>query len=563
MKFCPECGEKLVSDKMKFCSECGANLLSYIRPENGKEKDVKPDAQNLSVTADEANDVSQNSAEEKNESIPIQKSKNQNETEQPETEDTEDTEETEEECAQENTVEDAPAENSFAIDGDQAENEEKIEEKIEEKFEEKIEEPIESSREIQESDAADESDGSEGKIGCYTVEVEYSKEDFVRALWINMAREEVPRDVFNCNYGEVEVVDEEIYERSLEVNVDYSASLGYYRQEPYIDYETYYEKEPYITTEDYYDYNTHSKATRQVTKYKDVARQRQVTKYKTVIDWSAFSGNGSVDLFSTVSNTGRKLNVPRFLESICAVSEEKRKKYDFAVNGVLTESARKEATKENRSDIYDFVIRSLPGDESKDISYNVKDVLDSTEAIFKVKEYFATLSYEGGKYTNYAFPFGNMSVGGDVISNDESSENVTKRMTREVEEKNEKDKNRIDKLVFERTMWYWIATVSLLVISTVLSCFLRYLAPLIVTFCLAIAAYVMTNIKFKSNEKQVSEEIEQYIQKRNKKLQEDIKNYSSNYKKIMFEELSKKLSALGLKPITEDELFGGEEKDES
>ena len=112
MKFCPECGEKLISDKMKFCSECGANLLSYIRPENGKEKDVKPDAQNLSVTADEANGVSQNSAEEKNESIPIQKSKNQNATEQPETEDTEDTEETEEteeECTQENTVEDAPA----------------------------------------------------------------------------------------------------------------------------------------------------------------------------------------------------------------------------------------------------------------------------------------------------------------------------------------------------------------------------------------------------------------------------------------------------------------------
>lgn len=91
---------------------------------------------------------------------------------------------------------------------------------------------------------------------------EHSESDFLRKVWISLAKENAPSELFSEDFGEVQKTEHEVFFESVSVEVDYQASIGYDREEPYIAYETYYEDEPYLTTESYYDSNTKSQSTR-------------------------------------------------------------------------------------------------------------------------------------------------------------------------------------------------------------------------------------------------------------------------------------------------------------
>ncbi|MBO5892409.1 MAG: hypothetical protein J6Q30_06820 [Oscillospiraceae bacterium] len=102
----------------------------------------------------------------------------------------------------------------------------------------------------------------------FTVKKEIEKEAFLRQLLINLGNNaETPVDVVNAEIGEVQESIREVILCTAQVSGTCTASVGYDRQEPYMDYETYKEKvgDKYIT------------------------RQRPVTKYRTVTDWQLFN----------------------------------------------------------------------------------------------------------------------------------------------------------------------------------------------------------------------------------------------------------------------------------
>lgn len=516
MKFCPKCGAKLVIDESNFCYECGTSLKDIFHYENKEIGDLKIN-NNIETKVSENNNL-KNASCETNDGVQYDSKGS--------------------EALGENF--DTLEESKCSEDTSDAST-------------------VEASEQVNEVESADNESLNyvdSDKLACYEIATSHTKEAFLREAWIQMARDNIPEDVFNTDFSDVVIDDEEVYESALEVELEYSASVGYDREEPYIAYEDYYEKEPYLTTETYYDYNLKEKATRQVTKYKDVKKQRQVTKYKTVTDWSAYSAKGTTSSYVVVSNTKREIDEHLYLKTMVSVVEDASK---ASFSGVVTAAAETEANEAHRYNFREYVEKSLPGNHSKDIRSHVNDIISSSEAIFKFKKYSTTLNYKGHSYTKYAFPFGNMPIGGDVIENDVSPEKIKLQKGDEVSKQNKSDKEKKDYVVFERTKWLSITTMALILISILISCFLRYPVIVAISFALAIGSYIANSIMYKRNEKSVFEEIEQRILERNEKFKSDMENYDSNYRKRMYEALNKKMVTLGLETVSEDE-FAGEEK---
>lgn len=68
----------------------------------------------------------------------------------------------------------------------------------------------------------------------YTVNKEHSKEQFIRAAMIKLASNpETPVDVVKADFGEVKESVKEVILCAGHVEADYTASIGYDRQEQY------------------------------------------------------------------------------------------------------------------------------------------------------------------------------------------------------------------------------------------------------------------------------------------------------------------------------------------
>ena len=111
----------------------------------------------------------------------------------------------------------------------------------------------------------------------YAVEKEHSKEEFLRTLLIKLAsHRDAPNDICNATFGEVKESVKEVILCDAHVESDYSASVGYDRQEEYWDKET---------------------------KYKDGRSYTvDVKKTRTVTDWKPHSGHMSGDAVCAAFN---------------------------------------------------------------------------------------------------------------------------------------------------------------------------------------------------------------------------------------------------------------------
>ena len=386
---------------------------------------------------------------------------------------------------------------------------------------------------------------------------EYSKEEFVRKAWIELAIEDVPIEVFNEDFTNPTENEHQVLIDSISVNVSYQVSVGYDREEPYIAYEDYWEDEPYLATESYYDYDTKSTRTRQVTKYKKVKKQRQVTKYKKVTDWSPLNGTHSADSVAVVENIpGQYLDESAFVESFRGANDSSiiSASPELIETMVVNEMANDKAQSEHRYTIDRSVKHSLPGDHYRDLDWRVVDTTSSSTKLYKTPEYEATICFNGKTYKKRAFPFGPMSINGDKIKNEISLEAVTSKMKTDLNNKITNRKNKIEENVSKATNMISLITILLLLSSILISLFVRSIAVVLIVFAVSVVAFIFNTLKVKSETNLEKTRANNEIKAETDKVESEISNYSKDYKIKQREALNIKLKSLGFEPVSSEEM---------
>ena len=375
--------------------------------------------------------------------------------------------------------------------------------------------------EIHVHEGNDESITSKKEVNKATIIPEYSKDKFIRKIWIEIAKDDAPFDIFDQNFGDVVQNEHQVLIQSLSADMNYQASIGYDRQEPYIAYEDYYEDESY--------YENGQRKTRSVRK------QRPVTKYKTVTDWSAQHGTHHASSIVTVENIPNQfLDEELFISSFRYMKEKSLSiiPEDVASKIEVTKKALEAAAEEHHDILFRDLYCSLPGDRKKDIDYQITKITDSSMSIYVAQEYEATISYNGKTYTKRAFPFGKMEIGGDKVENEEGLETVT-----------EGKRARIPDMVWPKVKNISILTIILLALTIIVNCFIHVTALVVICFIAAVAAFVVNTVMVRKQTKDITAMVET-----------EISDYSTNYKTKQRELLNNKLKSLGLEPAKADEL---------
>lgn len=219
----------------------------------------------------------------------------------------------------------------------------------------------------------------------YKLVEERGENDFLRDSLIALAKQkETPSDIFESEFGDVVKTENEYIGIVADVNIDYTCSVGYDRQEEYYDKVKKYDS----TIKDY--------------------RYEYVKKTRTVTDWSPFSGSNSTRETTMVANKGDGYSTEKetlALESvrttkadnIVAVEEE------FIGN----EDAIRRAKNYCLGACYVHAIK--PGDHQKDGHYsghaNIADI-----GGYNISEYSMNYKYNGETYRTDAFASGSSKL---------------------------------------------------------------------------------------------------------------------------------------------------------
>ena len=382
------------------------------------------------------------------------------------------------------------------------------------------------------------------------IDPQFGKDEFLRKVWISLAKEDVPYDVFKENCGEIE----EVYHLVLAVDTDYQSSwtadIGNDRQESYVDFETYYEKIPYTAYEK--RYNSSKKITEDVpvTKYREEARQRQVTKFRTVTDWHTGSGNysGSVRFFDSVDRDGQ-FDTRRFFKDydkyqVCWFSKGQEP------SGMhITDDMLNFAYGFQKKDIERETKLSVPGDRDRGFSCQITGFNPTSASLILVPEYVTTFKYHGETYVKKGFPFGNMAISKVGIPNPCSAESEAKRMTCETQKENKKRNDDIEPKIWDRTKIISFATIGCLVVSVIFSILIKYLFLVLIGFfgAAGLAAYSFINLK--STREKVEKETRQANAAASAACAERINNYEKHHYVELLGVLNEKLVSLGFSPL--------------
>ena len=399
----------------------------------------------------------------------------------------------------------------------------------------------------------------EKKESCRTAEIspEFSKDQFIRKVWIALAAENAPIEVFDENFGKVIEKEHHVLVDSISVDVTYQASVGYDREEPYMDYETYYDREPYIAYEKQWNSVTKQEEERQVTKYREVQKQRPVTKYKTVTDWSAISGSHSARSTAVVENIeGRYLDKELFRESFRGMKKSSLHPTgkDLAGEIQIIDTARDYVLSKHASTIDSSISSNLPGDHSRDLNWKLSNITEHSTVLYKAPEYEASICFNGKTYVKRAFPFGAMRIGGNIIENNASPKAVTQKIHSELDKKNRDRIDAIEKNVIKATNGISLLTNALLVASILVSLCIRSTALGIAFFAAAASAFFYCTIKVKKETAAETRRANKEIEKNKSRASVGIDDYMEYYKTRQREALNNKLKSLGYEPATAAEL---------
>ena len=505
MKFCPECGTKLMSEKVKFCFECGCKLTGYF--ENDPQEETKKTPESTSdfqaeETWEEVEVAPETEPEETQCILPLES----DELMMEETEELEETEFDEEET-------------EFGEEETEFEEEETEFEEVEEAL-------------LEELFAEAQPKG----IPCFEIPTTYKKQDFLRAAWIQLARENPPEDVFALNFSEVSVISHQVFEQDARMLIKYQADIGVDRQESYTELETYYVDVPYTITELKYNRQTNRKEPVLVTKHRKEERQRMVKKYRTVTDWRPLSRETTLNSTVLVENlSGRELDSQLFSNTCLS---EKVKGSMKAVKSIpLEKSTRETTTQCHYENAGAYVFSILPGDHARDVDFRITESVSIEGKMYLVDEYSTSISYKGKTYKKRAFPVGEMPISGDSIPNDLSPKQIAKVKKQEIKEEYEYEKTRIQHTAWERGRGLSIPATLSLLLTIVLSIFVRVPIVLILSFALSTTLYFASNSRFKKLRETIANEIENRFHAKREELETEMANYETTYRMKMLTKL--------------------------
>ena len=252
------------------------------------------------------------------------------------------------------------------------------------------------------------------------VSPEYNEKDFVRAVWIKIAKDKAPLSAFEQEIEKIDLHEKQFLMNKITATTSYSASIGYDRLETYTDYESK------LVRRTYYDGEKEKS-------YLDSVKE-PVTKQRTVTDWQAFHGSRTDQSVLILDNlTGKNEDIPyvtnHFLsaksESVSPLSPEE------SAGLIISDAARKTAVETHRNILNQMVEGALPGDHYKDLDAQIT-IVESSSSLHLVGEYSTTICLGGKQYTEKALSFGGVEVVGDPVVNDNSPERVAKRKATDV-----------------------------------------------------------------------------------------------------------------------------------
>lgn len=377
---------------------------------------------------------------------------------------------------------------------------------------------------------------------------EYTKEEFLREAWKCLADEDIPIEVFEEDFT-ITQEEHDVFINSVEAEISYTASIGFDREEPYIDYEDYYENEQYMETVTKYD--SRGSYNEVVPKTRRVKKQRQVTKYRTVTDWSSQSGKHYTNSIAFVENTpGDTINRTKFTNSFVSMKADSlldmgdETKDTFQISDEAYQSAF--LTHEVKGEL--SVELSLPGDRHKDVKCHIDKLTDKTNILVRAPEFLGEITFGGTTYTKRAFPFGDMSVEGDRIPNadlDGKVKELRDRLNERIKERNSSTAAKTK--IIKRVGWISGIGVFVLGISLMLAgweSFLFRLACVTLPIAVVIGAFAIAGKE--SDKTEMENETDTRI------VNAEIDDYSNQYKKILYRRLNEKLESLGLEKVLSD-----------
>lgn len=354
----------------------------------------------------------------------------------------------------------------------------------------------------------------------YKVKKEYSKEDFLRNVLIGLSKDEKsPSNLMDAKFSDVVEFDKEVLVVGANVEVSYSGSVGYERQEEYIEYEEKYDRE----------------LQRNVTK--------PVKKTRTVTDWRPHSGSLSTsEVNFAINEDGGELDFASLFTK--AIKEAKDEDVVEGGNATVNSDALRCAIAD-----CEFGTRwkvRWPGDRHKDESYNYKTDVTSLEC-FIVPCYEVEFSYGGKTYNARGVAIGGVNEiheTPEADANIESVEKIQKRGKRQIET--------AEKPLAIRNIFKIILILSAIMTFVFLGMGLIYnfYVPMIISIVvLAISILIVTIISVKVRKKVAF--IEFTIAREKKKL---------SYLKT--DKLVAKLKSLGLKELSVSEKNAISNKDD-
>lgn len=389
------------------------------------------------------------------------------------------------------------------------------------------------------------------------IQPKFTKDAFLREAWIKLAAEDAPPEVFSEDFDEVQEVTHQVLMEKINAEVSYQVSIGYDRQEAYIDYETYYEDEPYIAYEQQFSQEQGKLVERQVTKYKKVARQRPVTKYKTVTDWSATNGNVNAESVAYAYNGERETKVPdafvsSFLginsRSLIPASAEQSKKM------LVTKAAQSSVDEIHDAQIDEIVCNALPGDHYRDLTWTVTKEKKTAVALFQAPEYRTQIGLQGKTYQKFAFPFGVMVFGGDKIKNESNLDAKIAEMESDLKRRTYERKKETEDRVSKTTAPLSYLTIGVLAASILLSLFVRSTLLVVLAFVTSIILFILCELSIRGSMYAETKLEKEEISADRDKTRDEIENYSVNHKAQRLDLLNSKLQALGYAPAKPYEL---------
>ncbi len=361
----------------------------------------------------------------------------------------------------------------------------------------------------------------------YRVANKLNKEDFIRASWITLAKEDAPLEVFNENFEAVSIIEHEVVVGTVAAELSYQASVGYDRQESHLETESYYDS---------------SSKTR---------KERLVTKYKTVTDWNVISNRHSTTSTVMVENiSGVELDKGRLKESLLA--NEGQALNEAIANGAnekveVSDDTLKNMHAEHEVNFHFAVAKTLPGDRHKDLVVNVDSMQGKDSEIYLASEYATNISYGGKKYNKYAFPFGYTIIGGDEIKSPESAAAFKERQLKILTDNKEARRQSHNKRLWEANKKTVFTTIALMLLSFLTG--MLYFLPSIFSTLIGFAfsgSMIYTIVNYVKSHKKVQDSIDKENEEEQNRIHKEIEEYANNRKAAVREALNKKLLSLGM-----------------